>query len=207
MISRDLHDDVGSTLTGIIMMSAIAEQSNEYKKEEAAAWLKRIGNTSREMMDNMRDIVWSINPSKDVMLEVVARMKQYAAQLFEAGDVRYFFDVDEKVFTLQLDFIYKRNIYLIFKEAVNNISKYAVCSELSIQLSIHDNKLEMKISDNGKGFDITQKESGNGLRNMEQRAKQIKGRLFIESAEGKGTQIKLIAPLTRIRYWQPKAFR
>jgi nitrate/nitrite-specific signal transduction histidine kinase len=207
LISRDLHDDVGSTLTGIIMMSEIGENSAQAKTGEAESWLRRIGNNSREMMDNMRDIVWSVNPSKDVMAEVVARMKQYAAQLLEPIDTAYSFDIDQRVFTLHLDFIYKRNVYLIFKEALANASKYANCTEVRIQLSVKENNLKMMVRDNGKGFNVSEVALGNGLRNMHQRALQIKGKLVIESSAEKGTGVALTVPLTRIRYFLPKRFR
>ena len=187
-------------------MSEMAEQSAQVKNEEVS-WLRRIGNNSKEMMDNMRDIVWSINPSKDVILEIVARMKQHAAQLLEPAGTAYFFEIDERIYSLHLDFIYKRNLYLIFKEALANASKYANCTEVKVRLLHKDSHLEMKISDNGKGFDPTVALEGNGLRNMQQRAIQIRGKLWIESAIGKGTSISFSVPVTRIRYFLPKSFR
>jgi signal transduction histidine kinase len=203
-ISSDLHDDVGSTLTTIIMMSAMAEQSGVSSNGNAQTWFNRIGNNAHDMMEKMRDIVWTINPSKDVVSEIIARMRQYAAQLLEPLNISYEFFIDENVYTLKPDFLNKRNIYLIFKEALNNAAKYAECTKIIIGLGAKSNLLEMSIADNGKGFDMNSPVEGNGLRNMKQRAAQLKGKLIIETACSKGTRITLLAPITRMRYFFTK---
>ncbi|HEY1869904.1 MAG TPA: two-component regulator propeller domain-containing protein, partial [Chitinophagaceae bacterium] len=202
-ISSDLHDDVGSTLTTIIMMSAMAEHSTSENSNDAKTWLMRIGNNAREMIDKMRDIVWIINPSKDALSEIIIHMRQYAAQLFEPLDIAFEFSVHENVYLLNPDFLNKRNIYLIFKEALNNAAKYAQCTKIFISLEAISAHFEMHITDNGKGFDLNSAAEGNGLRNMKQRAEQLGGKLVIETAPSKGTKIILRAP-TRIRYFSLK---
>jgi signal transduction histidine kinase len=203
-ISSDLHDDVGSTLSTIIMMSAMAEQAGVSSGGNALGWFNRIGNNAREMMEKMRDIVWTINPSKDVVSEIITRMTQYAAQLLEPLNIAFEFSVEEKVYVLKPDFFNKRNIYLIFKEALNNAAKYAECTKIIIHLQAKGTHLEMNITDNGKGFDVNALAEGNGLHNMRQRAAQLKGKLIIESAPLKGTQIILRAPIARMGYFLRK---
>jgi ligand-binding sensor domain-containing protein len=203
-ISSDLHDDVGSTLSTIIMMSAMAEQAGVSSGGNALGWFNRIGNNAREMMEKMRDIVWTINPSKDVVSEIITRMTQYAAQLLEPLNIAFEFSVEEKVYVLKPDFFNKRNIYLIFKEALNNAAKYAECTKIIIHLQAKGTHLEMNITDNGKGFDVNALAEGNGLHNMRQRAAQLKGKLIIESAPLKGTRIILKAPIARMGYFLRK---
>jgi hypothetical protein len=199
-ISSDLHDDVGSTLTTIIMMSAMAERSGTNNDGNENNWMQNIGDNAKDMMDKMRDIVWAIKPSKEVVNEIITHMRQYAAQLLEPLDIPFEFLIHENVYMLKPDFLNKRNIYLIFKEALNNAAKYANCTKIFISLEVNSPYLEMSIADNGKGFDPGRSNEGNGLRNMKQRAEQLKGKLMIETARSKGTKVTVLIP-TRIRYF------
>ena len=191
-IARDLHDDIGSTLSSINIMSQIALQENG----NAGTHLKKIATHSARMMENMSDIVWSINPRNDTLEQVAAKMKEFAAEILEPKEITYTFSIDESIVGLKLDVEKRKNIFLIFKEAVNNAAKYSEAGKLAIQLSRVNGSLILSVIDNGKGFDSATVIHGNGLNNMTERAHSMNGRLTQFSEPGKGSSVSLQVPLT-----------
>src|SRR4029077_13375159 len=124
-----------------------------------------------QVMDSMSDIVWSINTKNDELENVFYRMREHAMQLLEAKDYAVHFRFDEKLHHVKLDMQSRRDLYLIYKEALNNIAKYADGNTVWIDLSMNNNKIELDIKDDGKGFNITKTNGkGNGLKNMKKRA-------------------------------------
>lgn len=194
-ISRDLHDDVGSSLSSINMLSKLAKSKLAGDKEKTEELLKKITTTAGYTMENMSDIVWTINPKNDTLADIRIRMQEYLTDTLEAKGIHYTFSVDEEILQTKLSMDIRRDFYLIFKEAVNNLAKYSEATSAEIQISQHANKLIMKVKDNGKGFEINTEHSGNGLLNYKERAKNIHAEFSIESAPGAGTEIKLIVPL------------
>jgi signal transduction histidine kinase len=148
------------------------------------------------MMEAMDDIVWSIKPANDSMQKITARMREFATSLLEAKDIALDFTVDEKVNDVKLNMEARRDFFLIFKEAVNNVAKYSRCSKCSIHISLHQHRLLLDVKDNGIGFDVNKADSGNGLSNMQKRAEALKGRVTIQSKPGDGTQVTLNLPVT-----------
>jgi ligand-binding sensor domain-containing protein/two-component sensor histidine kinase len=195
-IARDLHDDMGSTLSTINILSEMAKMKVGKDTEKTSEYISKISDNSNRMMEAMDDIVWSINPMNDSMQRITARMREFATGVLEAKDIEVLFTVDEKVKDLRLDMESRRDFFLIFKEAVNNIAKYSGCRRTYIDITVNAHKLVMQIRDDGKGFDVQQADSGNGLSNMKKRAESIKGTLAIESIPGIGTKVRLEAPLT-----------
>jgi len=202
-IAQDLHDSVGSTLSSISVYSQVAQiQSKSNNKEELNEVLEKISNTSNEMISEMNDIVWAINPLNDSMDKIIQRMESFARPLAAARNIRFDLTYDKVIASLQLEMGVRKNFYLIFKEAVNNAIKYSGASELMAEIHSANNKLILKVLDNGVGFN-TKKEmagntfslSGNGLRNMHTRATELQGALQISSQPGKGTVIVLEVPL------------
>lgn len=191
-IARDLHDDIGSTLSSINIMSQLAMQENG----NAGTHLKKIANHSARMMENMSDIVWSINPKNDSLEQVVMKMKEFAAEILEPKNIDYLFEIDDSILSLTLDVEKRKNIFLIFKEAVNNAAKYSTGTKVTISLSAQHRKLSLAIRDNGKGFDSSFTKTGNGLQNMEDRAVAMNGKINQTSQPGTGTYIQLEVPLT-----------
>ncbi len=191
-IARDLHDDMGSTLSSINILSQVGlhktnDQSHEY--------FQRIGDQSAKMMETMADIVWSINPINDSLEQTLVKMKEFAAEILEPKSIVYKFEVATNLLTEKLGTTSRKNIFLIFKEAINNAAKYSECTEVIIYISSISGKLLLEISDNGKGFDEDRVKSGNGLRNMTQRTNEVHGELKRTSNEGSGTQIKVAIPI------------
>lgn len=192
-IARDLHDDLGSTLSSIHILSQMALQ-----KEDAANKIlfSKINSQTANMMDKLSDIVWSIHPNNDNLEQLLSKMQEFAAEILEPKGITYQFEVAEGAEYVKLDLEKRRNLFLIFKEALNNTAKYAESKHLDIKLSIEGNKLGLLIKDDGKGFDPQQIKKGNGLFNMQQRASMMGGSMTIESLPQVGTSIQLSAPIT-----------
>jgi len=184
-IARDLHDDIGSTLSSINIMSQLAMK----EKGDAATQLRKIATHSARMMESMSDIVWSINPGNDSLEQMTARMKEFAAEILEPREIEYSFEVDPGVAQLKLDLEKRKNVFLIFKEAVNNAAKYSEAAKLSIILARDNGSLKLLVTDNGRGFDAATVVQGNGLKNMAHRAQIMKGKLLQNSEPGKGSSI------------------
>lgn len=195
-VARDLHDDVGSTLTSINILSEMSIQKlNE--NDEVKDYLTRISSNSSLMMDAMDDIVWNIKPANDTMTRIIARMREYAATIFEPKEIRYKFINEELVKNISLNMDVRRSLLLIFKEALNNIVKYAAATFVTIEFKIEDGNLKMSIRDDGKGFDREKIKYGNGIENMMKRAAHFDGRLEVESLENIGTKVVIHVPLNK----------
>lgn len=186
-IASDLHDDVGSTLSSISIFSAIARQ----RSGVTDPMLTNIEESSKKMLEAMGDIVWAIKPENDNFERVVLRMRSFAYQLLGAMKLDFEFDVDEHITKVNVPMDVRKNVYLIFKEATNNLAKYAQASKAQFSIRQVNDHLTLLVRDNGKGFDVNEANEGNGLRNMRQRAREIGGHLDIDSQPGEGTSIKL----------------
>lgn len=198
-IAQDLHDNMGSTLSSISVYSQVARIYKEQQKDlELSDTLDRISVTSGEMISEMNDIVWAINPRNDNMEKIVQRMESFAKPLMKVAGIRFSFEFDPSLMNLSLDMEKRKNFYLIFKEAVNNAMKYSGAEQVSVKITQLPDKLQLQIIDNGRGFDPAALSdghqhslSGNGVHNMKQRAAEMGGDLKIESYAGKGTSIRL----------------
>ena len=202
-ISQGLHDDIGSTLSSISVYSQVAQKlSEKNEKEEMTEMLGKISDTSNEMVSEMNDIVWAINPKNDSMERIIQRMESFAKPILATRNINFNLDYHPSVLTSSLDMEKRKNLYLIFKEAINNAFKYSGCSEIMTMISNSNKQIKLNIKDNGVGFDVKREIagdklslSGNGLRNMRSRAMEMKGELLVESIPGEGTEIKLSIPI------------
>jgi signal transduction histidine kinase len=194
-ISRDLHDDMGSTLGSISIYSEVAKNRSS-KNENAEEAIAKIGNASRELIDKMNDIIWSINPKNESFEQLKNRMQIFAATMLTPHEIAYGFYISKSVKTISLIAEERKNIYLIYKEAICNIVKYAACSQVKIKMFFKDARLVLSILDNGKGFDTNkfyrgELLGGNGIENMKVRAKSIKADFNISSVKSKGTRVEI----------------
>jgi ligand-binding sensor domain-containing protein/two-component sensor histidine kinase len=195
-IARDLHDDMGSTLSTINILSEMARMKVVKDPEKTSEYIGKISDNSNRMMEAMDDIVWSINPMNDSMQRITARMREFATGLLEARNIDVEFKVEEGINHLTLDMESRRDFFLIFKEAINNIAKYSNCTHAVIDILLQGSRLIMLIRDNGVGFNVQEADNGNGLTNMKKRAQSLKGSLTVDSVIGVGTKVRLEAPLT-----------
>ena len=186
-IASDLHDDVGSTLSSISILSQLVHQQSK----EAIPMLDTIGESSRKMLDAMADIVWTINPENDNFEKIILRMRSFAYEMLGAKKIDFEFIADEHVGNTKLLMEVRKNLYLVFKEAVNNMVKYSNAEKAFFSIKGDKQSLSMLIQDNGKGFDLDQANEGNGLKNMKKRAQEIGAKLLIDSFPGKGTTVQL----------------
>jgi len=189
-IARDLHDEMGSTLTSINIISKMAllqtDGNNTMKNN-----LQKIKDHSGHMMESMSDMVWAINPANDTLEKIILRMKEHAAEVLEPSKINLYFREDGTLYDIKLNLGQRKDLYLVFKEALNNAVKYSEASEIHILLSRENNFMKMQIIDNGKGFETEKSYSGNGLRNMHSRALQMQASLKIQSIQGSGSAIVL----------------
>lgn len=202
-IAQDLHDNVGSTLSSISVYSQVAQIQHEMGNKEATnEVLGKISSASTDMISELSDTVWAINPANDNMEKMVQRMESFARPLMTARNIRFTFQYPDSIRHINLSMEKRKNFYLIFKEIINNAVKYSGSSAVAATLQAEGQQLHLRVSDDGVGFN-KQREmdgetgslSGNGLRNMLLRAKEMKGRLEIDTAPGQGTTIGLHCPI------------
>jgi two-component system sensor histidine kinase UhpB len=194
-IARNLHDDIGSTLTSINILSKVAlQQANG--DEKFVRDLEKIKDRSATIMESMGDIVWAINPANDPLDKTIIKMKEFAAEIFEPAGIGFTFREDEKLADLKLGVAERKNFYLIFKEAVNNIVKYSGATEADISLQATAHLFSLKVSDNGRGFDVTKQCAGSGLKNMQSRASEMNAVLEVDSSRATGTRVYVAVSIT-----------
>ena len=197
-LARDLHDDMGSTLSTINILSNIALKQSPLEEKTSKEYMSTINNSTTQMMESMDDIVWSINPVNDSLVKVLARMKEVAGSVLEPNNIDYQFHTDNAVKELNFSMEWRRDIFLVFKEALNNIVKYSKARNVSVTLKKTGKSFQLSVEDDGIGFDMNARVSairGNGLKNMKKRAETINGQLEVESEQGKGTRVNLTVPL------------
>ncbi|NJN28862.1 MAG: tetratricopeptide repeat protein [Cyclobacteriaceae bacterium] len=192
-IARDLHDDIGSTLSTINIISKLAMHE---KGSDNNLQLSRIAEQSSKTMESMSDIVWSINPINDSFEKVLVKMKVFAAEILEPQNIQFQFSEAGLTPGLTLNAKQRKNLFLIFKEAINNAAKYSHTKNISISLKKNGNTLAMSITDTGIGFDVLGLSKGNGLANMKSRASSMDAKFSINSTKGTGTSVVLEMPIT-----------
>src|SRR5262249_44322555 len=133
-IASDLHDDIGSTLTSIFYYSELVKMQLKEDDASLKPILDKIGGSARNTINAMSDIVWIINPKNDTTENLINRMKHYAAEMLSTRNIQYTFNTSEAIEKTDLDMQQRKNIYLIYKEAVHNAVKYAQCNAMEIDL-------------------------------------------------------------------------
>lgn len=181
-ISKEMHDDIGARLTQITLMSDHLKKTNP--TYEAVA----ISETSRKIVSSMNEIIWSLNTEYKSLQDLFNYLREQLNHLLEFSKIEYQINFPEHVQYIELTNQYRRNIVLIVKEAVHNAIKYSQAKKIIVAASLHKTILQFKIIDDGIGFDIKTKSSGNGLKNIQQRIAEINGHIKIIS-NNKGTQI------------------
>jgi len=196
-ISQDLHDEVGSTLSGIGMMSEMAK--HQLKSEnipEAQNAIDKIIVNADEVLTMMSDIVWAINPKNDTFEKMITRLRSYAQNTTASHHILLHFEAEEYVQQYNLTMQQRKNIYLICKESINNAVRYSGCRNLYFTLRRDRSQFYICVKDDGKGFDPEQASEGNGLQNMRARAEEVKAVLQIESRKELGTVITVVLRIT-----------
>lgn len=197
-ISQDLHDDIGASLSSLQIYGAVAEKTFITNPEKAIEMLQKISTQSKTVMENMNDIVWSMNTNNANTISLEAKVKNYSVELLSDNDINFQCVIDATIEPLLKSITAKRNILLIIREAMNNIAKYSKATNAKLEINILDKTLEIIISDNGLGFDWEKRKNGNGMENMKQRALELQGTFEIKTKENNGTSIYVTIPLKSV---------
>ncbi|MBC7937714.1 MAG: tetratricopeptide repeat protein [Rhizobacter sp.] len=190
-IAADLHDDVGSTLSSIRMYSDIVKQQPN-QTGTSIQLLDKISSNSKETIENMSDIVWMIKPGNDEFANIEDRMLNFANELCAPRNINFEMHKNDLLSGVKIPMELRRDIYLIFKEAVNNAVKYSNCHFIRSSIQLDKTLLKMQVSDDGNGFDMARVKKGNGISNMHKRAVAHNGNCSIQSKEGEGTEITVV---------------
>lgn len=194
-IARDLHDDIGSALTSINILSKMALQQTQGNSDTMiSSSFQKIKDRSSAIMESVADIVWTINPQNDSLEEMIFRMKEFAGEILEPLQIQYSFTEEGDFSLVKLDIKQRKDLYLLFKEAVNNAAKYSRCTSLRILLQQDRQFLHLKIEDDGIGFNEQEVRNGNGLGNMRARAASMQAGIRIDTSCGKGARIAVDIP-------------
>ena len=184
-IARDLHDDVGSNLGSISLLAQVMEKTPN--AEDA----HHVRSIVAQTVDTLRDIVWFIDPTHERLSDLVARMAETAKTMLVTIPFTFKQTGDFRSASLPLDF--RRNVMPIFKEVLHNAIKHAEASQIAIEVFRTKDVFEFTVQDNGRGFDLSHRQSGNGLKNIRRRAAEMKADLNISSDQAQGTKVKLTA--------------
>ena len=192
-IARDLHDDMGSNLSNIKLISEMAALKNDGKNLQT---YKSITEKTSQIMEHMSDIVWSINPKNDGIELIIPYIQEHVINVLEPLEINLKFEILNMTSKIEMDIDKRRHFFLICKEATNNISKYAKAKHVIFKIEFRNNKIFVEIIDDGIGFHSSSQKSGNGLINMSKRAELIGGSLDVTSEPKGGTTIRFWFPVT-----------
>jgi PAS domain S-box-containing protein len=194
-IATDLHDDIGSSLSQIYLLSEVARQRVGRNDRSATEPLSMIASASHDLVASMSDIVWAINPHKDHLSDLVQRMRRFASDVLSARNIEFHFLAPGAEDDIRLGASIRREVFLIFKESVNNIARHSGCRAADIEFILAKDSIALRLSDDGKGFDLFGESDGHGLFSMRERAKAIGAEFEMASSVGHGTTTTLKVPL------------
>ncbi len=188
--TADFHDELGSKVTKISLFLTLAERTINDNKDPSE-WFTKIRANVKDLSGSFRDLLWVIDPKKDSLQDAFLRLKDYGEDIFNNGEKNFSAKghLNDQLH-LMLDPQTKKQIVMIFKEAMNNCIKYSKCQNVELALNTTQHYSSIKLTDDGIGFDVEKKSKGRGLKNMIERAKKVNASIIIVSSE-KGTSIHL----------------
>ena len=196
-IARDLHDQLGANLTQVALLGEMAE-TDKNSPAEIEFHAQQISQTARETTRSLDEIVWAVNPSNDTVEGLVNYACKYAQEYLALAGLRYRAEVPAQLPAIPIPPEVRHNVFLAFKEAVNNVVKHAQASEVWIRLRLQSDYFALSIEDNGRGLgtlDSQAAQTRNGLRNMRKRMEDIGGQFEAGTASGRGTLVRLTVPV------------
>ncbi len=197
-LAADLHDNIGSSLTEISIISEVISRKLKPANADGDVLksLKTISEKSRSLIDNMSDIVWLVNPKRDSLYDLILRLRDTYTELSSYKSISFKSENLKSLEKVTLSMEHRQHLYLIFKEGINNCITHSGCTEISLDAYVRGRRLEMILKDNGNGFNVTELTSGNGLDNLKNRAKKIGGILNIYSNKNEGTTLQFIGNIS-----------
>ncbi len=197
-IAADLHDEIGAGLTNVAIINELIQRQLPEKPADLAALASTAAETARGLVDSLTDVVWAIDPKMDNMESLAARIRKFSSQVLEAKGIRPEMQIPDANPGATVRTDQRRQVLLIFKEAVTNIVRYASCTAVNMQLGVRAGRIVGEIADDGQGFDpdrVVPHGSGRGLASMHDRAANLGGSLSISSAPGQGTRVSFSVPV------------
>ncbi len=194
-IATDLHDDIGASLSQIAILSEVARRGADGAADRNATTLSDIAGISRELVDSMSDIVWAINPEHDRASDLSHRMRRFATDLLGGQGIALGFRSSAPENDPRIGANARRQVYLVFKEAIHNLTRHSGARRADVELSVTHESVVLTVADDGRGFDPAAPFEGNGLSSMRRRAREAGGTLTIASALGEGTRVTLAVRL------------
>ena len=197
-IARDIHDDLGSRLTQITLLSEMAFRERA-EPEATGAQIQQISATARQGIQALDETVWAVNPRNDTLSHLIDYIGRFAAELLHSAGLRYQIDLPDHPPSRIVPADVRHNLFLVVKEALNNAVRHAHATEVLLRVSVDDNSMDVSISDNGCGFERAPDDAcADGLRNMRQRIEELGGHFRVESRPGAGARVFLHCP------WKPE---
>lgn len=190
-IATDLHDDIGANLTRIAVLSEVLRQESGDQDPRSVARLSSIAALARESITSVSDIVWAIDPERDHLQDLTRKMREHAEDLFARENVALTFSGPDAEHDRPIGVRVRRDLSLIFKEAINNVARHSGCSQVHVTLHADGSLLSLEVRDDGIGFNPQAVSDGHGLLNMQRRADRLKSSLELRSCPGEGTTMRL----------------
>ena len=200
-IATDLHDDIGASLTQIAVLSEVAQSKAQRGDTDAQVHLSKITDVSNELVGTMSDIVWSINPAKDHLSDLSQRMRRFAADLLASSSIRFHFQGNDDVADTVINSNLRREVFLIFKESINNVVKHSGAKNVWAELNVVAGNITLTIRDDGSGFDTETADiprTGNGLSSMRRRSREMGGVFDVQSQPGEATTVIVSFPVDKV---------
>lgn len=201
-IASDLHDDIGASLSRMAILAEVAKLQT--RGSPAERMLTDVGESARDLVSSMSDIVWSVDPRRDDLASLLQRVREFASNVLDAKGITWRFDVPDHPERTKLAPEQRRHVFLVLKEAINNSVRHAECATVHLEIRIEDGTLVAEVGDDGMGFDasttgavtpVPAGRTGYGLRSMRARASQVGGTLIVRSTPGQGTRVRLSVPV------------
>ncbi|MBK8280008.1 MAG: hypothetical protein IPK94_07775 [Saprospiraceae bacterium] len=193
-MAADLHDEIGSNLSNMAFSAELIKKKLIGQSKDLDPLINTLLNNSRDTSSLLSDTIWALNPKHDSFDKLIDKMKSFAHNMLSAKEITYQFDQSGNGPQPSISIEQKRNIYLIYKEAINNIAKHSEATQVNILIQTLPDQLKIEISDNGIGFDTNLESSGNGLNNFKTRANKDNLIVDVASFIGQGTEIKITVP-------------
>ena len=199
-ISADLHDDIGSRLTSIHFLSAISKQKLS-SNEEARLFLEGIDEEVQASAEALNEIVWNIKMNDESLEDIVAKMRRYVGETLGTLGITYAVDIDSDFTGRKMEMQKRREVFLIFKELLNNVRKHANAKRVKISITTRENMFFLSVLDDGQGFDPLKETSRNGIRNIRERITKWKGKSKFASSIEHGSLVEIWLPFDRISWF------
>jgi signal transduction histidine kinase len=197
-IAKDMHDDLGSSLTQISLMSELATR-NGAQSDKLSTHLQEIGQSTRGVLRSLEEIVWATDPRHDTLEGLVSFLGKYACDFLRPASIACRLDLPAFLPAVPISAQVRHNLFLVTKEALTNVIKHSGASEVWLRAQWNEPELELQVEDNGRGLPPrTADPHSDGLRNMAQRIKSLGGSSAVETKADKGVRVKVRVPLAPI---------